>query len=108
MTSPHAVLINVSRGGIVDEAAILAALKARDHLFGYGTDVFAVEPAGSEQDSLLLGEEARCLNLVVTGHQAWVSETTLANQKKRVGQNLRRFVGGDDGMDDVIVPRNRA
>lgn len=108
LTSPHTVLINMSRGGIVDEAAVLATLQARDHLFGYGTDVFAVEPAGSEQDSLLLGEEARGLNLVVTGHQAWVSETTLANQKRSVGENLRRFVEGDDGMENVIVSRSKA
>lgn len=106
-TSPHTVLINMSRGDIVDEPAVLAALKARDHLFGYGTDVFAVEPAGSEEDSVLLGEGARGLNLVVTGHQAWVSETTLANQKRRVGENLRRFVEGDESMVDVVVPRMR-
>lgn len=106
-TAPHTILVNVSRGGIVDETAVLAALKARDRLFGYATDVFAVEPAGGEQDSLLLGEAARGLNVVVTAHLAWVSETTLANQKRRVGENLRRFVEGDDGMEDVVVPRRR-
>lgn len=97
----------MSRGGIVDESAVLAALQSRDHLYGYGTDVFATEPAGNAEDSVLLGEGARGLNLVVTGHQAWVSETTLANQKRRVGQNLKRFVEEEEGMEDVIVPRKR-
>lgn len=98
----------MSRGGIVDESAVLAALQARDHLFGYGTDVFAVEPAGNEEDSVLLGEEARCLNLVMSAHLAWVSEVTLANQKRRIAENLRWFVEGEEGMGDIIVPRIQA
>lgn len=101
------MLINVSRGGIVDELAVLRALQARDHLFGYATDVFAVEPAGNEEDSALLREEARGLNLIVTGHLAWVSQKTLANQKGRVGENLKRFVEGTDSMVDVVVLRRK-
>lgn len=105
---PSTTIINVSRGGIVDEAAMLAALTART-IFGYGTDVFATEPAGDEQDSCLLvaaaavlGEEESRVNLVMTGHLAWLSETTIANQKRKVGENLRAWMEGEvEG--DVIV-----
>ena len=45
-----AVLINVSRGGIIDEVALLYALKAR-RINGAGVDVFANEPG--------LGRKAR-------------------------------------------------
>lgn len=116
---PHTTIINVSRGGIVDEAAVLAALTAHK-VFGYGTDVFATEPAGNEVDSCLLGaaaagvatvgkeeekeekEEKKRVNLVMTGHLAWLSETTIANQMRRVGENLRAWVDGN-GEGDVIV-----
>lgn len=105
---PSTTIINVSRGSIVDEAAVLAALKTR-RIFGYGTDVFATEPAGNGEDSCLLdaaavpatvGEER--VNLVMTGHLAWLSETTIANHKRKVGENLKAWVEGD-GEGDVIV-----
>lgn len=119
--SPSTIIINVSRGGIVDETAMLAALRARK-VFGYGTDVFATEPAGDGEDSCLLGaarvggEEDReggeggegkeRVNLVMTGHLAWFSETTIANQKRKVGENLRAWMEGK-GEGDIVVKGTR-
>ncbi|KAK2607976.1 hypothetical protein N8I77_006615 [Diaporthe amygdali] len=102
---PDAVVVNVSRGGIVDEAAVVAALRARG-VFGYGTDVFAREPAGDGADSVLLGEEAKGLNLTLTGHLAWFSGKTMSNQVRRVKENLRAYLDGDGECDGVIVPRD--
>ncbi|KAF3763043.1 glycerate dehydrogenase, partial [Cryphonectria parasitica EP155] len=93
LLAPHTILINVSRGGIVDEPAVLHALTART-IFGYGTDVFAVEPAGSEEDSVLLGGVGERLNLVMTAHLAWLSETTIQNQVRSLGENVRAFGEG--------------
>lgn len=110
---PAAVVVNVSRGAVADEAAVLAALASR-RLFGYGTDVFAVEPAGDAADSVLLGAAAAAaggdgrergggeLNLVLTAHLAWLSRTTIANQVRRVRENLRAWAEGE-GKGDVIV-----
>lgn len=119
LLSPSTIIINVSRGGIVDETAMLAALTARK-VFGYGTDVFATEPAGDGGDSCLLGaaagageEDERAggegkerVNLVMTGHLAWFSETTIANQMRKVGENLRAWMEGK-GEGDVIVRGTR-
>lgn len=102
---PDAVVVNVSRGGIADEAAVVSALRSRA-LFGYGTDVFAREPAGGGDDSPLLGEGARGLNLTLTGHLAWFSGTTMSNQVRRVKENLRAFLDGEVGPNGIVVQRD--
>lgn len=102
---PDAVVVNVSRGGIADEAAVVSALRSRA-LFGYGTDVFAREPAGGSDDSPLLGEGARGLNLTLTGHLAWFSGTTMSNQVRRVKENLRAFLDGEVGPNGIVVQRD--
>ncbi|KAL1873885.1 hypothetical protein Daus18300_003757 [Diaporthe australafricana] len=102
---PDAVVVNVSRGGIVDEADVVAALRSR-RVFGYGTDVFAREPAGGAADSALLGEGARGLNLTLTGHLAWFSGTTMSNQVRKVKENLRAYLDGDEEWASVVVQRD--
>lgn len=125
LLAPHAVVVNVSRGGVADERAVLSAL-ASHRLHGYGTDVFAVEPAGDGGDSVLLAAAARSsdydsngggdgeekrekedrLNLVMTAHLAWLSGTTITNQKRRVGENLWAWAEGQ-GRGDVVVAGSR-
>ncbi len=62
---PEAILINTSRGGIVDEAALVRAM--RDGLVsGAAIDVFAVEPLGPEQAAQFAGLD----NLILTPHLA--------------------------------------
>ena len=52
---PSAILVNVARGGIVDECALVEALKA-GKIAGAGTDVFLKEPAGSQNSILMQAE----------------------------------------------------
>ncbi|KAF9872769.1 glycerate dehydrogenase [Colletotrichum karsti] len=99
-----AVVINVGRGGTVDERALLAALRER-RLYGAATDVYEVEPAGSGEDSVLLGEEARGVNLTLTPHLAWCADQTRVNIRRVVGENVRGFVRGEKGGNVVLDMR---
>ncbi|KAJ5094305.1 D-isomer specific 2-hydroxyacid dehydrogenase NAD-binding [Penicillium angulare] len=93
MMRPEALLINVARGGIVDEAALLAALK-EGQISGAATDVFNTEPAG-KADSPLLGPEAEGLNLIMTPHLAWYAERTLENYRIGMKAAIEKWYGGE-------------
>ena len=90
--SPHAILVNVSRGGVVDEEALIDALK-EGTIAGAATDVFREEPA-NPQNSPLLSEEAKSLNLTVTPHLAWLSRKTLANYSQMVKMAIEGWSAG--------------
>ncbi|CAK7244471.1 MAG: hypothetical protein STHCBS139747_006012 [Sporothrix thermara] len=91
---PDCVLVNVSRGGIVDEAALVVALQT-NQIAGAGVDVFAQEPASSETSPLLAPDVVRAgLNLVMTPHTAWVSAQTNANNARVLLENLHGFLNG--------------
>jgi phosphoglycerate dehydrogenase-like enzyme len=89
-----AYLVNVARGGVVDEAALIRALRA-GWIAGAGLDVFEHEPLSSDSP---LWEMA---NVMITGHYAGVTpayearafEVFLDNlQRYRAGQPLRNVV----------------
>lgn len=87
----YSILINVSRGGIVDEEALVTALKARK-IAGAATDVFGKEPAGPESSPLLApGTEG--LNLVTTPHVAWCAEDTNYNYNETLKRNIVTWLG---------------
>jgi (S)-sulfolactate dehydrogenase len=69
---PGAVLINTARGGVVDEAALAAALRS-GHLGGAALDVFGTEPVSNDNPF------AGCPNLLLTPHIAGV--TAEANER---------------------------
>ena len=77
-----AILVNVARGAIVDQAALVASLKAHN-IRGAGLDVFLDEPfTGGAPDSIV--EIARLSNVVATPHIAYNTEETM----QRLGQEL--------------------
>ena len=90
--SQHAVVINVSRGGIVNEEAVVKALKD-GQIAGAATDVFCEEPAGPD-NSPLLTEETNDLNLVVTPHLAWLSQKTWVNQSQMIKDVIEAWRSG--------------
>ncbi|KAI1825994.1 glycerate dehydrogenase [Xylaria intraflava] len=87
---PYAVLINVSRGGIVDESALVSALRD-GKIAGAGTDVYSQEPAGPSNNVLLAADTAD-LNLVTTPHMAWYAEETYNNYVRTCKANVAEFV----------------
>ncbi|KAH7128253.1 D-isomer specific 2-hydroxyacid dehydrogenase [Dendryphion nanum] len=98
--SPYAVLINISRGGIVDELAVVEALKGGE-IAGYATDVFNKEPPTSPADCALLSEEAKDLNITISPHLAWFSQRTLDNLGRIHRETVEAWV--NDKPINVIV-----
>ncbi|KAH6648414.1 glycerate dehydrogenase [Truncatella angustata] len=88
----YSILINVSRGGIVDERALVAALKEKK-IAGAATDVFSTEPATPE-NSPLFAPGTEDLNLVTTPHVAWCGEDTNYNYNETLKKNIRTWLEG--------------
>lgn len=87
LMKPSAILINVARGGIVDEAALAAALD-EEKLAGAGLDVFSREPI--EVGNPLLGI-ADPDKLLLSPHNAWSSVESLAVLVECIAENIRNF-----------------
>lgn len=92
---PDAVIICVSRGGIVNEKALVKSLR-EDRISGAGMDVFAVEPASSAEDSAVLGDDAKGLNLTFSPHLGYFSVQTVVNMQVRVKEHIHNWVTGQD------------
>ncbi|KAI0125528.1 glycerate dehydrogenase [Xylariales sp. AK1849] len=88
----YSILVNVSRGGIVDERALVAALRAK-RIAGAATDVYFQEPA-SPENSLLLASDTADLNLVTTPHVAWCAEDTIYNYNESLKENISSWLQG--------------
>lgn len=97
---PGSILINVSRGGLVDEAALAAAV-ASGHLFGAGLDAFAHEPL--EPSSPLRSVDG----IVLTPHAGHWSEESWAEVRRRVLEEAARVLRGERPQHPVNAPRER-
>jgi glycerate dehydrogenase len=82
-----AILINTGRGGLVDEAALAAAL-TNGIIGGAGIDVLTTEPPTSGNVLLNL----RLQNLIITPHVAWASEQAMQILADQLIDNIEAFV----------------
>lgn len=85
-----AVLIQAARGGVVDEAALAAALKA-GRLGGAAVDVYATEPPAADNPLLMLGGEAG-QKLLLTPHIAGVTRQSSAFLFRSAWENVERVL----------------
>jgi glycerate dehydrogenase len=88
-----AILVNTGRGGLIDEAALLAALRG-GHLRGVGLDVLSVEPPPADHP-LLDAAAPWAARLVVTPHIGWGTVEALRRLERVVVDNLRAFLAGE-------------
>jgi len=94
----HALVLNVSRGGIVDETALIEALRT-DQIRGAGLDVFEDEPPA--RDNPLLGLD----NVVLSPHAAGLTQQSAVRMAVSTARNV---LAGLDGTLDPAMVVNRA
>lgn len=86
---PNALLVNTSRGQIIDEKALIDALR-QGRIAAAGLDVFATEPVEPGNPLLQLD------NVVVTPHVVWYTRDTMRRYLAEAIDNCRRLRDGKD------------
>ncbi|MBE5962417.1 MAG: D-2-hydroxyacid dehydrogenase [Lachnospiraceae bacterium] len=87
-----AVLLNLGRGPIVNEAALANAL-LKDEIGGAGLDVLTVEPM-TENNPLLQVQDSN--KLIITPHIAWATVEARKRCAQEVFENMKAFVNGEE------------
>lgn len=88
------VLVNVSRGSVVDEVALIEALKS-NRIGGAGLDVFDPEPTDSAR-------WAGVPNVILTPHQGGATFETLFAQAQLAQSNVENFIDGKPLLSSVL------
>ncbi len=88
-----ALLINTARGGLVDEAALVAALR-EGWIAGAGFDVLTKEPP-REGNPLLAPELLALPNFLLTPHVAWASRPAMQALADQLIDNIEAFARGE-------------
>ena len=96
---PGAILINASRGGVVDEKALAASLGSGP-LGGAAVDVYSTEPPAPENPLLQLSGEAAA-KLILTPHIAGVNRQSFAHLFKAAWQNVEHVLRGETPVNRV-------
>jgi len=92
------LLINTARGGLVDEAALVQALRS-GQIAGAGFDVVTTEPP---PDDHLLVQLLELPNFILTPHVAWASQEAIQGLADQLIDNIEAFWAGSPR--NVVVP----
>jgi len=88
-----AFLVNTARGALIDEAALIEALRQKQ-IAGAALDVLSQEPPPADHPIILAAKELD--NLIVTPHTAWSAREARERLLAEVEQNIRAFTQGRD------------
>ncbi len=107
MMKHDAVIINTGRGALIDSKALVHALK-HGHIGGIGMDVYEEESKYffSDWSTDIMTDDvlARLLtfpNVIITGHQAFLTTNALKNLADTTLENIRVFAAGEELVNEV-------
>lgn len=94
LCKPTAIIVNTSRGGLIDQDAIVAALR-EGRIFGAGLDVFEIEPPHRDNPLFALP------NVVLSDHTGWYSEESVAELQRKTAEEAARILRGEPPLNWV-------
>ena len=92
LMKPTAFLINTARGALIDEAALIDALREK-RIAAAALDVISREPPPADHPILLAAKELD--NLIVTPHTAWSAREARERLLREVEENILAFLRGE-------------
>jgi glycerate dehydrogenase len=92
LMKPTAVVINTARGGLIDEAALIRALRVK-RIAAAALDVITKEPPPAEHPIIHATQELA--NLIVTPHTAWSTREARERLLQEVAANIVAFLAGE-------------
>ena len=87
LMKPTAILLNMSRGSLIDEKALASALN-EGRLYAAGLDVLAEEPPCMDHPLL------KARNCHITPHMGWNTDAARLRLSRTIKENLRAFISG--------------
>ena len=93
LMKPSAFLVNTARGALLDEAALIDALRKK-RIAGAALDVISKEPPPAEHPIIVAAKELD--SLIVTPHTAWSAREARERLLKEVEENIAAFLQGHD------------
>jgi len=88
LMKPTTILVNTARGGLIDETALIEALRTNS-IFGAGIDVFEREPPNADHPLFKL------TNVVLSDHTAWYSQESVADLQAKAAEEVARVLKGE-------------
>ena len=102
------VILNTSRGGLIDAEALLEAIKARKvgaaclDVYEEESDIFFEDRSGHILGDDLLSRLISMPNVIVTSHQAFLTEEALSNIAETTVNNIRSYFDNDGICDNEL------
>ena len=105
------VILNTSRGALIDAEALLEGIKSRKvgaaclDVYEEEADIFFEDRSGHIMDDELLSRLISMPNVIVTSHQAFLTEEALSNIAETTVNNILSFFNGDGLCDNELCYR---